>query len=75
MALRAKVLQAHGNSHVWGQLFCSFFLDFCSPPTPAFMEILHPVVQPVFSIPKNLPLQPITGLGAVIIFPGIQLML
>lgn len=40
------------------------------PPSSAFREILHPAVQPVLSIPKNLPLQPITVLWAVIIFAG-----
>lgn len=68
MALRARVLQAHGNSHVGTALLQLFSL--ISSPTLTFRKILSPVVQPVFSIPKNLPLQPISGLGAVIIFPG-----
>lgn len=66
---QGAVLQAHSSSHVWGQLFFSFF-SLILPPSSAFGEILHLAVQPVLSIPKNLPLQPITVLWAVIIFPG-----
>lgn len=60
-ALGAKVLRCRliaavvcGDSF----LFWLFFSLILAPL--AFWEILHPTVQPVFSIPENLPLQPIT---------------
>lgn len=65
---QGTVLQAHSNSRVGTALFQLFSL--IPPPTPTFREILHPVVQPVLSIPKNLPLQPIAVQWAMIIFSG-----